>query len=130
MNIRSRWLRCAAAVVPLALGACGDDDLNSAFSEPASCSVTDQKAWLANYFNDWYFWYGLSPHPDPAAYTTVDDYFHALLYTGSDPAFPADRWSFTESDASFNLFFGNGQQVGYGVFVAGLETEQDPSAPL
>jgi carboxyl-terminal processing protease len=131
MNTRSRWLRCAAAVVPLALGACGgDDEFDDAYSQPASCSVADQNAWLASYFDDWYFWYRLSPRPNAAGYTSVDAYFQALLYTGSSPTFPADRWSFTESDSSFNLFFDAGQQVGYGVFVAGLETEQDPSAPL
>ena len=80
--------------------------------------------------SDWYFWYRLSPRPSPASYGDVSSFFRALLYTGSEPAFPADRWSGFESTASFNRFFGDGQNLGFGVSVAGLEVTGRPDLPL
>jgi hypothetical protein len=97
---------------------------------PQSCSVADRNAWLSSYFDDWYFWYRLSPKPQPGAYTTTDDYFNALMYTGTDPTFPADRWSNFGSTADFNRFYGDGQTMGYGIFVAGLEVTGQPAQPL
>ena len=114
--LAGRLLALAAAV--LLLAACGvgyhDDDIGS-------CSGNDQKSWLGGYMSDWYFWYRLSPRPNPNSFAGVLDYYDALLYTGTDPAFPADRWSSSESTASFNRFFGDGATMGYGVAVAGLE---------
>jgi carboxyl-terminal processing protease len=122
--------RSWAVLLPLlALSACGGEDRPYA-GPPASCSVADQKAWLADYMNEWYFWYRISPQPDPAPYASVDAYFGALLYTGTDASFPADRWSFSQSTESFNRFFGDGEAMGYGVSVAGLEVEGQPGAPL
>ena len=113
------------------LAACGGGDGGrEAVAPPTSCSVADHQQWLGNYMNDWYFWYRLSPHPDAAAYADVESYFEALLYTGIDPAFPADRWSRSESTESFNRFYGEGSTLGYGVSVAGLEVEGQPGAPL
>jgi len=117
----------ALAVLPVLLAACGGGDGGPPVY---SCSVSDQKAWLADYMNDWYFWYKISPRPNPAPYADVDDYFNALLYTGTDAAFPADRWSYTQSTEDFNRFFGAGQTLGYGVSVAGLEVTGQPTQPL
>lgn len=119
-----KW-RLAACVLPIVLAACGGGS-----DEPLSCSVPDQKTWLGEYMNDWYFWYRLSPRPNPAGYATVAEYFDALLYTGTDANFPLDRWSGFESTASFQQFFGDGETLGYGVSVAGLEVEGSPSSPL
>jgi carboxyl-terminal processing protease len=129
---RTRTLIAAAAVALLAAcgGGGGDDVVDGIDGGPFSCSVGDQKTWLRNYFNDWYFWYRLSPNPAPAAYASVSGYFDALLYTGVDASFPADRWSNYESTASFNRFFGEGQTLGYGVTVAGREVSGLPSQPL
>ena len=121
--------RFLAALLPLALAACGGDDGFDS-GAPATCSVADQKAWLSSYFDDWYFWYRISPRPNPAGYATVGDYFNALLYTGTDVNFPADRWSFYQSVESFNRFFGDGESLGYGVSVAGNEVVGQPDAPL
>jgi hypothetical protein len=126
---RWKWLLTATALAVLA-GCGGGDDSSDSGSGPFSCTVTDQKAWLRSYFNDWYFWYRLSPSPDPAVYATTADYFDALMYTGTDPNFPADRWSGYESTESFNRFYGDGQTLGYGVSVAGLEVTGLPSQPL
>ena len=122
--------RLAVALAAAALVACGGSDDDGAVAPPASCSVTDHQQWLGNYMSDWYFWYRLSPHPDAAAYADVESYFEALLYTGSDPAFPADRWSRSESTESFNRFYGEGSTLGYGVSVAGLEVSGQPTQPL
>ena len=113
------------------LGACGGggDSAGGATPEPG-CSVREQQDWLAGYMNDWYFWYRLSPRPDAAAYADVAGYFEALLYTGSDPNFPADRWSGRESTASFTRFYADGENLGYGVSVAGLEVAGQAGQPL
>ena len=121
--------RLVVLLLAALLAACGGGGSEASLA-PQSCSVADQKAWLGDYMNEWYFWYRLAPQPDPAAYSTLDAYFNALLYTGTDPAFPADRWSYTESTESFNRFFGDGQSLGYGVSVAGLEVTGQPTQPL
>ncbi len=106
------------------LSACGGG------SDSLTCDVPSRQAGLRDYFNDWYFWYALSPYPAPGSLPTLDAYFNALLYTGTDPNFPADRWSFHQSTESFNRFFGDGQSLGYGIFVAGLEVAGAPAQPL
>ncbi len=119
-------------LLPLLLAACGGggSSTDSSTLEPASCATADQKLALRDYMNSNYFWYRLSPVPDPAVYASVDAYFDALLYTGTDAAFPADRWSYTQSTESFNRFFGDGQTLGYGLSVAGLEVAGQPDRPL
>lgn len=124
--------RLAAALLPLALAACGGDPYedDGYVPPPLSCSVTDQKAWLGSYMNDWYFWYRISPRPNPAPYATPAAYFDALLYHGTDPAFPPDIWSGTSSTSGFQSFFRDGETMGYGVAVAGNEILDTPTAPL
>jgi carboxyl-terminal processing protease len=115
------------------LAACGGggDGGGGGVPPAASCSIADQKAWLGDYMNEWYFWYRISPRPDSAPYPDVQGYFDALLYTGSSSTFPdRDRWSGNESTESFNRFFGDGNSLGYGVSVAGLEARDDPTLPL
>ena len=80
--------------------------------------------------DDWYFWYRLSPRSDAAAYPDVASYLDALLYTGNSATFPRDRWSGSQTTESFNRFFGDGQSLGYGISVAGLELDRDPQRPL
>ncbi|MDP2007900.1 MAG: S41 family peptidase [Rubrivivax sp.] len=121
----------AALALPLALVACGGGGGSEDPTPPAaSCSLADQKAWLTSYMDDWYFWYRLSPRPDPAPYTSVGSYFDALLYTGTSATFPADRWSDFQSTESFDRFFGDGATLGYGVAVSGVEANGDPTRPL
>ena len=132
---RDRLLRgVLASALPLVLmAACGggsDGGSAETAAPPASCSDADQKRWLGDYMNEWYFWQRLSPRPDPAASLNVESYFNALLYTGNDPAFPADRWSSGQSTENFNRFFGDGSTLGYGVAVAGLELARDATRPL
>jgi carboxyl-terminal processing protease len=95
-----------------------------------TCDLPSRQAWLRDYFFDWYFWYALSPSPPVGSQPTLDRYFESLLYTGTDPNFPADRWSTFQSTESFNRFFGDGQSLGYGLSVAGLEVAGSPGSPL
>lgn len=122
-----RRLRTALAATALALlASCGGGG-------DGTCDLGARQSWLRGYFDDWYFWYATSPKPVPGSQPTLDAYFGALLYTGTDPNFPADRWSFHQSTDSFNRFFGDGQTLGYGVFVAALEVTTpapQPGAPL
>jgi hypothetical protein len=93
------------------------------------CDGNDDKSWLCGYMSEWYFWYATSPTPAPSAYASLDSYFNALLFQG-DATFPADGYSYYEPTASFNQFFGDGETLGYGLFVAGLEVEGRPDLPL
>ncbi len=131
---RSAKLVASSAVVLLAACGGGGDGGggggNAGGSTPLSCSSDDLKSWLSSYFSTDYFWYRLNPRPSPISPASVADHFNALLYAGSDPAFPADRWSRYESTESFNRFFGEGRSLGYGVSVAGLEVAGQPARPL
>jgi S1-C subfamily serine protease len=117
-----------ALALPLALAAC-----NNGYGDSSglSCSTPDQETWLAQFFADNYLWAATSPNFPPQT-ADLNDYFNSLLYTGGDPNFPAgvvDVWSTYTSDALFSLYWVNGQDLGYGVFVDGLEV-QGTSGPL
>ena len=129
-----RFLRLGLSVLALAaLSACGGGgggDDGSVPPPPLSCSTTDLNYWLRDYMSEWYYWYGLAPNPSPAGYTSVDSYFQARLYTGGSPSFPADRWSYLSSTVNYDRFFEDGQTLGYGLMVAGLEVAGQPDQPL
>ena len=120
------WLAAWSLALLSACGGGGGDRV----SPPFGCDLADQQSWLRSYMNDWYFWYRLSPSPDPAGFASLASYFDALLYTGTDAAFPADRFSYYESTDSYNRFFGDGKSLGYGLFVAGVEVQGQPDLPL
>ena len=125
------WLARLAPLLLALLAACGGgNDSSGGAALPADCSVAEHKAWLGSYMDEWYFWYRLSPQPDPTPYTDVQSYLQALLYTGSSVDFPRDRYSGSQTTESFNRFFGDGATLGYGVAVAGLELARDGSRPL
>lgn len=121
-----RWVLAAAAMATLV--ACGGDDDASIIA--GSCDVPSRQAGLRSYMDDWYFWYQFAPRPVPGSLPTLDDYFNASLYAGTNPAFPSDRWSFYQSTESFDRFFGDGKTLGYGLSVAGLEVAGTPTQPL
>ena len=123
-----RALKGVLCALPLLLAACGGGGSDADRPPAASCNVPDRQAWLRNYFLDDYLWYRLSPSPAPAGYADLGTYFDALLYAGGDlipngggARWPADRYSGFQSTESFNRFFGDGQTLGWGVAVNGLE---------
>ncbi len=123
-----RALKGVLCALPLLLAACGGGGSDADRPPAASCNVPDRQAWLRNYFLDDYLWYRLSPSPAPAGYADLGTYFDALLYGGGDlipngggARWPADRYSGFQSTESFNRFFGDGQTLGWGVAVNGLE---------
>jgi len=110
-----------AVPVALSLASCGGDDTSDVTG--LSCSVSDQQTYLAEYFASDYLWAANSPY-FPAQTGDVGSYFDALLYQGGDPTFPTgvtDIYSSFTTDEAFQRFYTNGQDLGYGVFVDGLE---------
>ena len=120
----------ALAVATLSACGGGGGDGGGDPNPPLSCSVFDRNVWLGSYMNEWYYWYAISPNPDPAGYSSLSSYFDARLYTGSSSTFPADRWSYYTPTADYDRFFGDGQTLGYGLMVAGLEVQDRPDLPL
>ncbi len=128
-----RRVRHAVALAALALAACGGGGGDDGVLPPlpgVTCSTAEQRLWLDDYFDAWYFWYRLAPDPNPLREMTVAEFFEASLYTGGDVRFPRDRWSYLESSEDFDRFFGDGRLLGYGVYLAGIETDRDPARPL
>lgn len=123
------WVRrVVVALSAVLLVACGGG--GGGVDSARTCDLGARKAWLRDYMDDWYFWYRISPRPNPEPFETVDAFFDALLYGGTDPSFPRDRWSGFQSTESFNRFFGDGQALGYGLSVNGLEAVEVPGTPL
>ncbi|MBI3368797.1 MAG: hypothetical protein HY021_10250 [Burkholderiales bacterium] len=112
------------------LAACGGGGESRGPSPPQSCDNGARQSALRSYFNEWYFRYRVSPSPAPSDSVTLDNYFRSLLYIGTDATFAVDRWSYFDTTANFNLFFGDGKTQGYGIFVAGLEVTGRPDLPL
>jgi carboxyl-terminal processing protease len=84
---------------------------------PEYCSVDDQRLALQDFMRQHYFWYDQLGTPNAAA-TSLDEYFQSLL------AKPVDRYSYTQSAASFNQVFNEGRRTGYGytlVLVEGVQ---------
>lgn len=124
----TRWRAHAIGLAAAALlSACGGGDGDGGLT----CSVTDQKIWLRSYMDDWYYWYALSPSPDPSGFVSMDTYFPSLLYQGTSPDFPKpDTWSYLVSQVDFERTYGEGRTLGFGVMVAGIEVTGHPDWPL
>lgn len=129
--------RCTHRLAPLAvalslLSACGGGGDGLLPPLPGvTCSGLDQKVWLADYLDEWYFWRDDMPRVSPYPDRSLAEYFKTTLYNGSNPAWPvADRWSRMEDSDDYNRFFGEGRTLGYGVLVAGLEVAGQPGRPL
>jgi carboxyl-terminal processing protease len=142
MNFKQKTKWPAATALAALLAACGGGGGDAGDIEdvapPASCSTPDRQDFLARYFDAEYFWYRLSPpKPTPGSIATVDAYFDALLYQGgglipdgNGARWPADRYSGFQSTESYNRFFGDGQTLGYGLAVNGLEAVEQRASRL
>jgi hypothetical protein len=119
----------AAACAAMLLAACGGGSDSPTVQPPLSCSIPDQNTWLRNYMDTAYFWYALAPRPSPTAFNELQAYFDASLFAG-DATFPADRYSSISTTENFTRFFDEGQTLGYGLFVSGIEIEGRPDLPL
>ena len=108
---------CCALISAALLAGCGGGS-----DSGGNCDVPAQNAWLRSYLLEWYYWTGLAPSPDPAAFGTVQSYFDAQRYAG-DAVVPRDRWSYIQDSTAFNQFFAEGKTLGYGLFVNGLELQ-------
>jgi hypothetical protein len=113
---RLSLLRKLALALPvsLALTSCSDNNTSG---------IPDQQTWLAGWFSTYYLWNATSPNYPPQT-ATVAEFFDSLLYTGGDPSFPAgvsDVWSTFTDDASWGRYWVNGDDLGYGLFVNGIE---------
>ncbi len=122
-TVRTAFMAAAAAAL---LASCHRDDDPVA----VSCAIEDQKPELLKYMQDQYFWYASIPSPDPAPFTDMPSYFYALLFTGDASVPLGDIWSYTTTTAAYQNFYGEGQTLGWGLSVAGLEIVDQPAAPL
>ncbi len=106
------------------------------FSSPypaaaASCSVTDQRAWLRDYMTDQYYWYAQQGTPNEGA-TSMAQYFSSLLAVG------LDRYSSSQATAQFLQLNQDGKSLGYGYQLAWADAAQtqlrfrlvEPLSPL
>ncbi len=114
--------KAAALLLAALLAGCGGGGGSDAPQGSAQCDLDSQKTWLRSYMQDWYYWSGSSPNPEPAAYPTLAAYFGALKYT-SYPRFGTEPWSYFQDTASYNQFFAEGRSLGYGLFVNGSERQ-------
>ncbi len=114
----ARW--SAALAAALALAACGGG--SDAPAGSTGCDLASQQGWLRAYMLDWYYWSGRSPNPEPAGFTTLASYFNALKFA-SYGTIGVEPWSYFQDSASYNRFFSEGQTLGYGLFVNGIERQ-------
>lgn len=133
----------AAALLALALAGCGGGESGTTVSAPVtgsvpgsggsaaqSCSLLDQKLWLREHFRTQYLWAGLSSNPPPGgSEESLEAYFQSLLFTGNAD-FPRDRFSGFGSLSAFTQYYDEGEELGYGLAVAGQEIFGQPDQPL
>ncbi len=89
--------------------------LPAASSVANICTLEGEKQFTRSYLNENYLWYSEIPAVDATAYTSVRDYFKALLTPQRDStgAFK-DRFSFITPTADADALL-TGNNVGYGV---------------
>jgi len=125
-----------AAVLCACSGGGGERQSNAVYaglsSQPESCSLADQQAWLLAWMKDWYFWYqdipsspgAVDPQIEPIA--AMRAHFTTLLFKGTQVR-PADRWSFVEASDRYQQYYEEGINIGFGLSVAG---QPDDPLPL
>jgi C-terminal processing protease CtpA/Prc len=100
-----------------------------------ACAIELQQAGLLGWMRDWYFWSSAIPEsfrfPESVVTPGVSNVgvmlagFEALRFRGDDKS-PADRWSYVGDTARTSLYFDEGATLGYGVSVAGQDSDPLP----
>ncbi|MEY2690699.1 MAG: hypothetical protein RL375_4899 [Pseudomonadota bacterium] len=109
----------ALLAAALALTACGGGGGESDPGTAGACDLVSQQTDLRGYMRSWYYFSATMPDPAPEGFSSIDDYFEALLA-------PEDSWSHVQSSTSFEQFFEQGRSLGYGLFVAGQDDDPLP----
>lgn len=126
-------LRLSLAFLASLVVGCGGSEsppVSTGAAPPASCSLLDQKLWLREHFRTQYFWAGLSSNPAPGgSEESLQTYFQSLLFAGNAET-PADRYSSYGSLSAFTQYYDEGEELGYGIAVAGQEIFGQPDRPL
>jgi carboxyl-terminal processing protease len=105
----------------LLVAACSSSDGGSGDVAPAACSVEGQKQFVLDNMRAWYFWNDLLPADvDISQFATPEDLL-AFLTTFSPDLTPddgidnpVDRFSFINTAAADQAFFGEGRFEGFG----------------
>lgn len=89
-------------------------NLSSSQSLADSCTLSGQQQFTRSYFNETYLWYQEVPNASPTLFSTVQDYFYALLTPALDNSGTRkDRFSFIAPAADADSL-ATGASVGYG----------------
>ncbi len=104
-------------------GGGGGSSGGSASANGSTCPSDVERAGLLTYMTSNYLWYRQIPTVDASTFGSLSAYLGGLLSKGVDgnDALPFDRWSGLQPTGNFQRFFGDGQALGFGVSVAGLE---------
>lgn len=112
------------AVLIALLTACGGGGSGSSPSTPLasapSCELAPRQAALADYMQQWYFWYHELPLLDAARYNDLESYFRALLKR------PLDRYSTMLPQSLVDQTLDEAVFVSHGIHWSGL----DPQLPI
>jgi len=145
MSGAQRAARAIVALLAVgALAACGSDETTPAGVMAQTCSpnnpyrgdasaatqvgnIGSEKTWLRDYIDRQYLWYDEVPNVNPGLaaysndtlggfYTSIDDYFNALLTPAHTPSGKLkDQFSFTYPTALWDALINSGSSVGYGI---------------
>jgi C-terminal processing protease CtpA/Prc len=85
---------------------------------PATCSLLDRENWALAQLQEWYLFPDTLPsNPNPAAYTTVEDYIDSLTATAR--AQGHDRYfTYLTSISTEDAYYNSGSSAGFGIRIA------------
>ncbi len=90
----------------------------AAQSGPRNCSIVSQNTFVRDVLNEYYLWYQELPRLNPANYASPEAYLEAARYRRLDSSF-----SYINSRAANEAFFGDSQFVGLGISTQTTNTE-------
>lgn len=118
-TLRLRFLHALVAAAVLALPACGGSSSPSTPDATGStCSTLGQVQTVRSTLRDWYLWYQQLPDPDPAGFSSPEQYLEAVRYRPLDTTF-----SYIALKAESDAFFSESQFIGFGFRTTLLATD-------